>query len=464
MLEKTYLQFLSHQKNFYLARTIPISLYKSSQNEMSQLRVLIVGASIAGPTAAYWLAKAGANVTVIERFPQLRTAGQNIDIRTVGVTVMRKMPGMEAAVRAKTTEMDGISFVRPNGRAYGILKATGNPDQQSLVSEYEIFRGDLARVLYDLSKDKENVKYVFGEQIASMQQNEHNDDGSITVEFTNGLLPTSEYDLVVACDGATSRTRAMGLGCGVRTHIKPTNCWAAYFSITQDLLQGSKTAKGFSAPGGRFIGVGPDPAGVNRVGTMKINPRSGSDATLPFRDAAKQGDDALKKYVADVYSGIGWKADDIMKGMMESDGFYASETVQVKVPNLYKGRFVLVGDAGYAAGFTGGGTSLAMGGAYILAGEICKNKGDLAAGLQGYEDRMKPIIKDLQWEPPLVTTICAPQTVWGVWVRNHMFMIVTKIIAVVAWTGILGLLQKRFASGAFANTDKYGLPDYKWVA
>src|SRR5271155_5672190 len=106
---------------------------------MTKLKVLIVGASIAGPTAAYWFAKAGANVTVIERFPKLRTNGQNIDIRTAGVTVMRKMPGMEAAVRAKMTQMEGISIVRENGRPYGTIKATGNPEQQSLVSEYKIF-------------------------------------------------------------------------------------------------------------------------------------------------------------------------------------------------------------------------------------------------------------------------------------------------------------------------------------
>ena len=79
---------------------------------MSKLRALVVGASIAGPTAAYWLAKAGASVTVIERFPELRAGGQNIDLRTAGVTVMRKLPGMEAAVRAKTAPQEGVSFVR----------------------------------------------------------------------------------------------------------------------------------------------------------------------------------------------------------------------------------------------------------------------------------------------------------------------------------------------------------------
>ena len=251
-------------------------------NTMSQPKVLIVGASIAGPTAAYWFAKAGAKVTVIERFPKLRTNGQGIDIRIVGFAVMRKILGMEAAVRANTTEMEGISFVRDNVRSYGTIRATGNPDQQSLVSEYEIFRGDLAQILFDLTMDNENTKYIFGEQVASMQQS-GKEDGPIMVESANGF-PISEYDLVVACDGATSRTRAMGFGCGVRDHIKPTNVWAAYFSIEQDLLEGSKVAKGYSAVGGHFMGVGTDPSGVNRVGLMAIYPRDNRDSTLPFRE------------------------------------------------------------------------------------------------------------------------------------------------------------------------------------
>ena len=422
---------------------------------MSKLNVLIVGASIAGPMAAYWFAKAGAKITVIERFPRLRTNGQSIDIRTAGVTVMRKIPGMEAAVRAKTTEIEGISFVRDDSRPYGTLRATGNADQQSLVSEFEIFRGDLAQILFDLTKDNKNIKYVFGEQVASMQQNEKN-NGPIKVEFTNGL-PTSEYDLVVACDGATSRTRAMGLGGGVRDHIRPTNCWAAYFSIPRDLLDGSKIGQAYSAPGGRFSAIGPDPSGVTRVTLMGINPRDNRDATLPFREASKQGDDALKRFVAQHYQGAGWRTDEIVRGMMEAADFYASEVVQVRPPSLHKGRFVLVGDAGCAPGFTGGGTSLAIAGAYLLAGEVgSRHQHDLAAGLAGYEERMRPIVEDLQRTPPLVPTVMAPQTPWGIWLRNTIF-------AFIAWSRVLEFGQ-RFFAGAFASSDKHGLPDYEWVA
>lgn len=323
------------------------------------LRVLIVGASVAGPTAAYWFAKAGANVTVIERFPKLRTNGQAIDIRTAGVTVMRKMPGMEAAVRAKTTQLEGISFVHEDGRPFAVMKATGNSNQQSLVSEYEIFRGDLSQILFDLTKDNKRIKYVFGEQVTSMLQN---DDGPIKVEFANGL-PTSEFDLVVACDGATSRTRAMGLNCGVRDHIRTLNSWVAFFSIEEDLSEGSKMGRAYSAIGGRWLAIGTDPTGLTRATLMGIKPRSDDDSALPFRLAAKQGDDALKRYIAKEFGGAGWKMDDILKGMMASEDFYATEIAQVKVPSLHKGRFVLVGDAGYVPGPTGTGTSLAMTGA-----------------------------------------------------------------------------------------------------
>lgn len=422
---------------------------------MSDLNVLIVGASVAGPTTAYWLAKAGAKVTIIERFPSLRTGGQNVDIRNAGVSVMRKMQGMEQAVKAKTTGMEGISFVSDDGRPFATITATGDPNQQSLVSEYEIFRGDLARILFDMTKDNERITYIFGEQISSMQQIEGG--GPVTVEFANGH-PTTKYDLVVACDGATSRTRAMGLGCGVRDHITSLDCWSAYFSVDKDLLDGSKTGKAWTTIGGRFFGLGPDPSGVTRVITQKIHARGSKDATLPFREAAKQGTAALKTYIAGEFSGAGWKTEQILEGMMESDDFYASEIVQVKVPSLHRGRFVLVGDAGYAPGPTGTGTSLAMAGAYVLAGELSTHKGDLAAGLRGYEERMRPIIDDLQKIPPGIPWIFAPQTAWGIWLRNTVLKVLCWGMA---FSGIFGWLSGLFSS-SFGG-DKFGLPDYEWT-
>jgi 2-polyprenyl-6-methoxyphenol hydroxylase-like FAD-dependent oxidoreductase len=365
---------------------------------------------------------------------------------------MRKMPGMEAAVRAKSTQLEGMSFVREDGRPCGVIRPTGNPDQQSLVSEYEILRGDLSHVLFDLTKDNDKIRYVFGEQVASIQQRQ-NMDGLVTVEFANGL-PTSTYDLVVGCDGATSRTRVTGFECGVRDHMSPVNCWTAYFSIHRDLLEGSRIAQGHSAVGGRFISLLPDPAGLTRVMLMSIHPRDSPDVTLPFRNAAQQGIDALKEYVAERFRGSGWMTDEVLEDMVKSEDFYASEMAQVKMPKVYNGRVVLVGDAGYAAGPTGGGTSLALAGAYMLAGELRKNKGDMATGLRGYEERMRLIVDELQKIPPFVPDLLAPQTAWGIWLRNQIFAVVTR-------SGVLELVQ-RFFAGAFANSEGYKLPEYEW--
>jgi 2-polyprenyl-6-methoxyphenol hydroxylase-like FAD-dependent oxidoreductase len=141
--------------------------------------------------------------------------------------------------------------------------------------------------------------------------------------------------------------------------------------------------------------------------------------------------------------------------MMDSKDFYASEILQVKAPVMYKGRFAMVGDAGYAPGPTGGGTTLALTGAYVLAGEICKHKGDLEAGLAGYERTMRPIVTDLQKIPPGVPGVMAPQTAWGIWVRNYIF-------AFIAWSKVHEFASKWFAS-SFAQGDKYNLPDYEWV-
>lgn len=364
---------------------------------------------------------------------------------------MRKMPGMEALVRAKNTTVEGMSFVRDDGRPYGIIKPTGNPDQQAIISEFEIFRGDLAEILVGFTEKDENVKYVYGEQIASMQQSGEG-NGPVKVEFQNGL-PTAEYDLVVACDGATSRTRAMGYGCGVRDHIVSVNIWASYFTVEEDLLKGSKVGNAVSAPGGRALMMGPDPTGVTRVTMMNVSPMNGTDATLPFREAQKAGDAALRNYITECYGDVGWLAPTVLAGMQTTDDFYASDIVQVRAPSITKGRLALVGDAGYATGPTGAGTSIALTGAYVLAGEIGKHKGDLAAGLKAYEETMKPFIKEMSEIPPFVMTILAPQTSWGIWIRNHIFM-------VVAWSGVVNFVQKHLAS-SFGSSDKFPLPKYE---
>ncbi|KAJ8604733.1 hypothetical protein MRB53_041682 [Persea americana] len=345
------------------------------------LRVLIVGASIAGPTAAFWFAKAGAAVTVIERFPAFREGGQNVDIRSVGVTVMQRM-GIEAEVRSHLSPITGFRLVREDNSEMATMHQSGDVNQQALISEFEIPRGNLAKIIYDKTLDK--VKYIFNEQIASIQQIED----IVNVEFQSGKRDT--FDLVVAADGATSRTRAIGLGCGVRDHIISQNAFSAYCSTTDKLTEGTLGIAWCKAPG-RFYAVGPDEdPKLNRIGLISVF--NNSEEIAPFQKALKGDRESLAEYLVKRFGGQGWKSDEIAKALSTSPDLYASEMVQVKAPSLSKGRFVMVGDAGHAAGPTGTGTSLAMCGAYVLAGEISSHS-TVEEGLKAYEERMRPIIK-----------------------------------------------------------------------
>lgn len=417
---------------------------------MPRLNILVVGASIAGPTTAYWLAKAGANVTVIERFPSLRTGGQNVDIRHIGVQVMRKMDDMESQVRANLAPLDAMVLVDEKGRPYGSIGGSGNPDQQALLSEYEIFRGDLSRILYDLTITSNRVKYIFGEQIKTLNQ----DDSGVHVEFSSGR--SDSFDLVVACDGATSRTRKLGMGEYIENHTAKMNVFAAYFSTKKDYLHGTTDGVGYSKAPGKTVYLGQDRAiDGNRATLMRIFAASDEDAAQELQTAIKGGEAGTKAYVEEMLGGMEWICKELKEELLESKDFYATEWIQVKPPSLYNDRFVLVGDAGYG-GAPGAGTSLAMAGGYVLAGELCKHAGDIPAALAGYQEVMTPWTKDMQIIPTGVFNFMAPQTQWGLTLRNTVF-------AFVSWSGLANLIQRLSGlfGGAFASSERYVVPEYE---
>src|SRR4051794_14525571 len=133
---------------------------------MSKIRVLISGASIAGPALAHWLSRRGAEVTVVETSPGLRPGGQAVDARGVAKEVIRRM-GLDAEVRAVCTDTAGAYRVDADGKVLETFRADEN-DGDGYISEIEVLRGDLAQVLYDDTRD--GVEYIFGDRIAGLTQ------------------------------------------------------------------------------------------------------------------------------------------------------------------------------------------------------------------------------------------------------------------------------------------------------
>src|SRR2546427_4675701 len=139
--------------------------------------ILISGASIAGPTLAYWLKRYGFNPTVIERAPHLREGGYPIDVRNEAVQVAQLM-GIWEQLQQEKTNFGEISFV--NERNQRISRVNVQAVRKAFDLDrfwVEIMRGDLARTLYELTKDE--VEYSFGDSIQALKQ----DDEGVDVTF-----------------------------------------------------------------------------------------------------------------------------------------------------------------------------------------------------------------------------------------------------------------------------------------
>src|SRR4051812_32280725 len=108
---------------------------------MTNGSALISGGGIAGPTLAFWLARRGFSVTIVERAPAPRAGGQAVDLRGAGRTVVERM-GLLDAVRAVSLDQRGIAWVRNDGRIAARMPAEAFGGE-GIVSEIEVLRGDL---------------------------------------------------------------------------------------------------------------------------------------------------------------------------------------------------------------------------------------------------------------------------------------------------------------------------------
>ncbi|KAK4240627.1 hypothetical protein C8A03DRAFT_41840 [Achaetomium macrosporum] len=373
------------------------------------LRVLISGGGIAGNALAFFLARQGHDVTVVERFPNLRATGLQIDLRGPGIEVLRRM-GLEDAFRAKAAPEQGMQWVDSSGRRRAYFPAnTSGSGRQSFSSEFEIMRGDLCRLLYDAARACKNPpRYIFGTSVQSLEHNNNNDNdndnSTVEVRFEDGK--TDRFDLVVGADGQWSRTRRMMVGSGLQDGMhRVPGLYFAYFTMRRPMEEGDEyLATSYMAPGRRGM--------LTRRHSSEEMQVMLSCKTDPNRlENVPRGDVKREKEVmAEIFKGAGWLTEDILKAMSVADDFYLERYGLVKLPSWSSGRVTLVGDAAYCPTVLSGmGTTCAMVGAYILAGEIGKycaqgggsgngshKSSGLVTALGNYEQRFRPFMDKMQ--------------------------------------------------------------------
>jgi 2-polyprenyl-6-methoxyphenol hydroxylase-like FAD-dependent oxidoreductase len=338
-------------------------------------RVLVAGASIAGPALAHWLRRRGAEVTVVERAPGLRPGGQAVDARGVAKEVIARM-GLDAAVRAARTETAGAYTVDVDGKVLETYRAEDDGGD-GYISEIEILRGDLSQVLYEDTRD--GVEYVFGDRIAELTQ----DADGVDVTFAGG--DRRRFDLVVGADGLHSALRGMVFGPRER-FVRHLGLVLAFYTVPNEFGLDRWLIDYQDQESGRSAGLRPIPDATRAMAMLTF---SSADFDVDYRDV-----EAQKRLLRERMAGLGWLTPRILAHLDDTPDFYLDQVAQVVMDRWSDGRVGLIGDAAFSSSpMSGGGTGLALVGAYLLAGELAAAGWDPAAGFAAYEGRMRSFVE-----------------------------------------------------------------------
>jgi 2-polyprenyl-6-methoxyphenol hydroxylase-like FAD-dependent oxidoreductase len=308
-------------------------------------------------------------------------------------------------------------------------------DGNGLVSKLEILRGDLVDVLYRATKD--DVEYRFSASISDANA----DDDGVDVTLADGSRMRA--DLLVGADGPHSAVRRLVFG-PEEQFVKPIGGYNAWFSAPDRVgLDGWFLL--YQAPGGLNASMRPshDPSIAKAGLTFQSEPIS-----YNRHDLGEQ-----RQILRERFAGAGWECDALLAAAEAADDFYFDSLAQVHMPAWSSGRVALVGDAGYCASpLSGMGTSLALVGAYILAGELGPaNPLDgqhIQMALRRYETVMRPYVDTCQDLPNSIDRY-APKSSSDIAITAQVMKWMQR------WP-----LRPLAAKFWFTTADSIALPDY----
>jgi 2-polyprenyl-6-methoxyphenol hydroxylase-like FAD-dependent oxidoreductase len=376
-------------------------------------RVLVSGAGVAGPALAWWLAHHGADVTVVEVAPALRTSGFAVDFRgPTHLGVLEKM-GVLADLRAVQTHGGAMTCVDATGREIFALPAA------FAGGDLEVYRRDLSLILHEHSARR--AEYLFGDSITALTDTR---DG-VHVDFARSASRT--FDLVVGADGLHSGVRRLAFG-PEDQHVRHLGYHLAGWDLPNDLGVGP-AALHHNVPG-RMASVSADHRDPSRATALVV-------FASPQLDCDWRDQDRQKAIITDTFADLGWHVPRLLAALPAADELYFDAICRVTAPNWVNGRIALLGDAAWGVTLGGMGVGTGLVGAYVLAGELAAAGGDHRAGLAAYQQRMRGYAA--KWQrganpgqflaPPTATRLRLRNAMLGNRLVQRMLVASTKSLA-----------------------------------
>ncbi|MCV7125474.1 FAD-dependent monooxygenase [Mycobacterium lacus] len=400
------------------------------------MRILISGASIAGPVLAYWLSRYGFEVTVVERAGQLRkTGGHAVDLFRPSMEISAKM-GVLPQIEALATGTNTMTLYREGVARPATIDITKIINAAS-DRHVEIMRDDLGEVYYDAGRD--DVEYVFGDSITAIAP-----DGQVT--FERGA--PRKFDVVVGADGLHSNVRRLVFGDDAG-HTEFLGGYLAVISVPKMLARDGESVTHLGAGRVAMIYTA-QPLDDARVVFLF---RSKDELTYHYRDVSRQ-----KELLRAAFTGMHPRVDCWLAEVDRTPAFYFDSITQLRLDTWSRGRVALVGDAGYCPGpAVGGSTSIAVLGAYVLAGELAEAGGDYGRAFAQYERHMgEPVRRSRAFARAASKTI-VPGSRAGVWALTRAGQLISALPS-----GLTRAIAKMNTKGARLH-DSMQYKDYALV-
>ncbi len=363
---------------------------------MSGVKVLIVGAGIAGPTLAYWLLRAGHQVTLVERAPELRRGGYLVDFWGAGFDVADRMGIVPELRRRGYVMTEGRSVDRDGRRTASIKPSTIMGSMERYVS---IARSDLAGAIYDALEGA--AELIVDDTVRALD-----DDGArVRVTFESGS--SRDFDLVVGADGLHSQVRRLAFGPDEQFE-RYQNMVVSVFDVAGYRPRDELVAMMHAEVGFQAVRVSLRDDLTMVVFTVR------HDGRVPLDSVADQ-QELLRERLA----GAGWETPALVEAMPQATSFYFDAVSQIQMSSWTRGRVALVGDAAACPSLLAGqGSALAMIESYVLAAELVRADGDHALAFARYQGGLTPFLQSKQAAARGLGVAFAPRDRLQLLVRN----------------------------------------------